>query len=255
MNQISATFIKGLKDNITSKVALFWVIAWPMLWLFLGVFVFLRQVPEQFLEQAKTQTTVSMITFSIVIAGMSSLTANIGEDRQRGMFLKLRAMPIQPWKDSVGRILAILVFSFIAIVIILAVGLALGARFEITFGNVIESLGLLVLSILAASGIGLILGSLIRSLQGAIMTGVGIAVVTSVVSGISFEYSVLPEVLQQFSRLWPISAINNTIIYILTGSFSYNPLTALNIIYIIAVSIVFFGAGIAIYTRYCWRSD
>lgn len=255
MNQISATFIKGIKDNITNKIALFWVIAWPLLWLFLGIYVFLRQVPPQYMEQAKTQTTISMVGFAIVIAGMSSLTANIGEDRQRGMFLKLKTMPIQPWKDSVGRILAILVFCFIAIAIIIAIGIILGARFEITFGNIIKSLGLFILSILAASGIGLILGSIIRNLQGAIMTGVGIAVVTSVLSGISFDYSILPGVLQQFSRLWPISAINNTIIYILTGSFTYNPLTVFNIIYIILVSILFFAAGIIVYTRYCWRFE
>ena len=255
MNQISATFIKGIKDNITNKIALFWVIAWPLLWLFLGVFVFLRQVPAQYLEQARAQNTISMINFAIVIAGMSSLTANIGEDRQRGMFLKLKTMPIQPWKDSVGRILAILVFCFIAIAIILAVGLILGARFEITLISALQSLGLFILSILAASGIGLILGSIIRNLQGAIMTGVGIAVVTSVLSGVTFDYSVLPGVLQQFSRLWPISAINNTIVYILTGSFAYNPLTPFNIIYAIAISIVFFAAGIIVYSRFCWRSE
>jgi len=255
MNQISATFIKGLKNNITNKIALFWVIAWPLLWLFLGVFVFLRQVPDQYMQQAKTQVTISMVSFAIIIAGMSSLTANIGEDRQRGMFLKLKTMPIQPWKDSVGRILAILVFCFIAIAVIIAIGLILGARFDAAFSDILKSLGFFILSILSASGVGLILGSVIRNLQGAIMTGVGIAVVTSVLSGITFEYSVLPSVLQYFSRLWPISAINNTIIYILTGNFAYDPLTASNILYIVLISLVFFAAGIVVYTRYCWRAE
>jgi len=255
MNQVSAAFIKGLKDNITNKIALFWVIAWPLIWLFLGFYVFLRQVPAQYLEQARTQNTVSMISFAIVIAGMSSLTANIGEDRQRGLFLKLKTMPIQPWKDSAGRILAILVFCFVAIAIILAVGLILGARFDITLIKALQSLGLFILSILAASGVGLMLGSIIKNLQGAIMTGVGIAVVTSVLSGVTFDYSVLPAALQYFSRFWPISAINNSIIYILTGSFAYNPLTVVNIIYAAAISLVFFAAGIIVYTRFCWRFE
>jgi len=241
MNQVSAAFIKGLKDNITNKIALFWVIAWPLIWLFLGFYVFLRQVPAQYLEQARTQNTVSMISFAIVIAGMSSLTANIGEDRQRGLFLKLKTMPIQPWKDSAGRILAILVFCFVAIAVILAVGLILGARFDITLIKALQSLGLFILSILAASGVGLMLGSIIKNLQGAIMTGVGI--------------SVLPAALQYFSRFWPISAINNSIIYILTGSFAYNPLTVVNIIYAAAISLVFFAAGIIVYTRFCWRFE
>ena len=48
MNQIIATYIKGIKDNFMSKSALFWVIAWPVIWLFLAVFVFLRGVPVSY---------------------------------------------------------------------------------------------------------------------------------------------------------------------------------------------------------------
>ena len=80
MNQISATFIKGLKDNLMSISALFWVIAWPIIWLLLGVFVFMKGVPEAYLGLAKGQTTLSMVTFSFMIAGMTSLAATISED-------------------------------------------------------------------------------------------------------------------------------------------------------------------------------
>jgi hypothetical protein len=103
VNQISATFIKGLKDNFMNKPALFWVIAWPAIWLLLAVFVFLRQIPPEFAALAKGQSTISMVTFSIMICGMTSLPANIAEDRQRGLFQKLKTMPVQPTLERINR--------------------------------------------------------------------------------------------------------------------------------------------------------
>ena len=253
MNQIAATFFKGFKDNINDKLSLFWVIAWPLLWLFMGVFIFLRMVPEQYQVLARAQNTISMITFSVMIAGMSSLTANIAEDRQRGLFLKLKSMPVQPWKDSAGRILAILLFSFISILILITVGLTLGARFEVSLIGILKSLGFLSLSMLSSSGIGLIIGSLVRNLQGAIMTGVAIAVITSAISGVFFNYSMLPEALRGFAQVWPISAANTLIQHSIAGFTGYTP-TNLNIILVVIISLLFFAAGLIVYNRFCWRT-
>ncbi|MBE3093641.1 MAG: ABC transporter permease, partial [Actinobacteria bacterium] len=105
------------------------------------------------------------------------------------------------------------------------------------------------------SGVGLVIGSLIKNIQGAIMTGVGIAVVTSAISGIFFPYSMMPAVLQKFSQIWPMSASNSSIITYLIGDIGYNPLTALNFSLTIAISLLFFTVGVVLYTVYCWRSE
>ena len=255
MNQISATYIKGLKDNFMSKPALFWVIAWPAIWLLLAVFVFLRGVPPEFAALARGQSTISMVTFSIMVCGMTSLPANISEDRQRGLFQKLKTMPVQPWKEAVGKILAVLTFGLVSVAIIIIIGVLLGARFNITLIGLLKSLGFLLLGTLASAGVGLIVGSLIKSVQGAIMTGVGIAVVTSAISGVFFQYSMLPPVLQKFSKIWPMSSANSIIISYLIGDIGYNPLTYLNLSLTIIISLLFFSVGIVLYTVYCWRSE
>ncbi|MBM3702280.1 MAG: ABC transporter permease [Actinobacteria bacterium] len=255
MNQVSATYIKGLKDNFMSKPALFWVIAWPAIWLLLAVFVFLRGVPLEFAALAKGQSTISMVTFSIMVCGMTSLPANISEDRQRGLFQKLKTMPVQPWKEAVGKILAVLTFGLVSVAIIIIIGVLLGARFNITLIGLLKSLGFLLLGTLASAGVGLIVGSLIKSVQGAIMTGVGIAVVTSAISGVFFQYSMLPPVLQKFSKIWPMSSANSIIISYLIGDIGYNPLTYLNLSLTIIISLLFFSVGIVLYTVYCWRSE
>ncbi len=255
MNQISATYIKGLKDNFMSKPALFWVIAWPAIWLLLAVFVFLRGVPAEFAALAKGQSTISMVTFSIMVCGMTSLPANISEDRQRGLFQKLKTMPVQPWKEAVGKILAVLTFGLVSAAIIIIIGALLGARFNITLIGLLKSLGFLLLGTLASAGVGLIVGSLIKSIQGAIMTGVGIAVVTSAISGVFFQYSMLPNVLQKFAQIWPMSATNSVIINYLIGDIGYNPLNPLYLSLTIIISLLFFTVGIFLYTVYCWRSE
>jgi ABC-2 type transport system permease protein len=255
VNQISATFIKVLKDTYRNKSALFWVIAWPVIWLFLAVFVFLRQVPPEYAAMARGQSTISMVTFSLMVCGMTSLPANISEDRHRGLFQKLKTMPVQPWKEAIGKILAILIFGLASAIIIIIVGLLLGGRFNITFTALLKSLGFLFLGTLASAGVGLIVGSLIKNIQGAIMTGVGIAVVTSAISGVFFQYSMLPSVLQKFSRIWPMSSANSVIINYLIGDIGYNPLSALNLSLTIVISLLFFTAGVVLYTVYCWRSE
>jgi hypothetical protein len=87
------------------------------------------------------------------------------------------------------------------------------------------------------------------------MTGVAIAVVTSAISGVFFQYSMLPAALQKFSQFWPMSSANSVIISYLIGEVGYNPLTALNLSITVVVSLLFFTAGIVLYTVYCWRSE
>jgi len=43
-------------------------------------------------------------------------------DRERGLFSKLKSMPISPWKDFIGRILGLLVFSFLAVIMVGLIG-------------------------------------------------------------------------------------------------------------------------------------
>jgi len=134
-------------------------------------------------------------------------------------------------------------------------GIALGAEFNIDASSLLKSLGFLILGILASAGVGLIIGSLIKNIQGAIMTGVGTAVVTSAISGVFFEYSMLPAVLQKFAQVWPMSASNSIIINYLRVPIGYDPLTPLNLSITIVISLIFFITGVILYNVYCWRSE
>ena len=103
----------------------------------------------------------------------------------------------------------------------------------------------------------MLIGTLIKHVQGAIMTGVGIAVVTASISGVMAPYSSLPWLLQHFARIYPISSANSSITYLLVGKdyAGYDPLNASQTTLTIVISSLLFIGGLVAYSRFCWRKE
>lgn len=257
MSQITATFVRVIKELLRDKVLVFWSVLFPILWLIMANVIFLSNAPESEAAPFRGAFTISMIVYAIMIAGMVDLPGNIATDRNRGMLSKLKSMPVSQFKDFIGRSLAFLVFSIMAIIAVLLIGLLLGAKFSTTEIGLLHCVGYIVLAILASSGVGLILGTIIKGEQSALYTGIVIAFTTSFTSGIFTTYSQLIPVLQFFSRIYPISSSNSSLIYILIGekAAGYNPLEPIQITLTVLSSLVLFAIGLAIYARYCWRKD
>ncbi len=252
---IRATFKKTFKEFIRLKIIIFWTVAWPIVWVLIGSFSFIGDAPKDVVPYIRGSITISMMVFALMIAGMANLPGNIAEDRQRGLLAKLASMPLRPWKDFVGRTFGMLVFSLLAIILVLLVGFICGARFSFNVIEFFQSIGMLLLILSASAGIGMLIGTFIKNVHGAIMTGVGASVVTAAISGLWVSYSSLPSILQKFSRIYPISSANSSIIYLLIGKdFSgYNPLQIGQITLNITLSISLFGIGLILYSVFCWK--
>ncbi len=257
MRQISAAYIKTVKDLLREKAALFWTIAWPIIWVILGSVIFTGSAPQQVIPYIKGSITISMMVFALMIAGMSNLPASIAGDRTNGLLAKLKSMPIKPYKDFLGRIFAVVTFSLLAAALVIVIGIAVGARFTGTGVEVLQAIGFVFLAICASAGVGLIAGTLIRNLQGAIMTGVGIAVISSFISGLFAPYEALPVPLQTFARVYPISSAQASIVHLLAGSdmIAYNPLTSGQITLTIALSFALLLVGTVLYSRLGWKLE
>ena len=257
MSQITAAFSRTIKEFLRERIVLFWTIAWPILWVLLGSFVFVSGAPEEIVPHLRGATTISMMVFALMIAGVANLPSNIASDRENGLLAKLMSMPISPWKDFTGRILGLAAFSCIAAALVTAVGIACGARFSNAGIGVLQTVGFLLLVICASAGIGLLVGTVIKRLHGAVMTGVGIAVVTAAVSGMFMPYSALPSSLQQFARVYPIASANSSATYALLGEemAGYNPLTTSQISLTVALSVFLLILGTILYSRFCWRTE
>ena len=257
MRQVSAAYKKALKELIREKAALFWTIAWPIIWVVIGSFSFTGSAPQGVVPYIKGSIAVSMMVFALMIAGMSNLPASIAGDRANGLLAKLISMPIKPYKDFTGRISAVITLSLLAAALVIIIGLALGARFAGTGVQIPQAIGFIFLVICASAGVGLIAGTLIKNLQGAIMTGVGIAVVTSALSGLFAPYEVLPVPLQTFARVYPISSSQASIAYLLAGPnmVAYNPLTSSQVTLTIALSFALLIIGTVLYSRLGWKLE
>ncbi|MCJ7576283.1 MAG: ABC transporter permease [Dehalococcoidia bacterium] len=257
MRQISAAYNKAVKELLREKAALFWTIAWPIIWVIIGSFSFTGGAPQEVIPYIKGSIAISMMVFALMIAGMSNLPASIAGDRANGLLSKLISMPIKPYKDFIGRISAVTTLSLLAAALVIVIGIALGARFTGAGVEILQAIGFIFLVICASAGVGLIAGTLIKNLQGAIMTGVGFAVVTSAISGLYAPYEVLPVPLQIFSRVYPISSAQASIVYLLSGPdmVAYNPLTSGQITLTIALSFALLVVGTVLYTRLGWKLE
>jgi ABC-2 type transport system permease protein len=257
LRQISAAYTKTVKELLREKAALFWTIAWPIIWVILGSVIFTGSAPQQVIPYIKGSIAISMMVFALMIAGMSNLPASIAGDRTNGLLAKLKSMPIKPYKDFLGRIFAVITFSLLAAALVIAIGIAFGARFTGVGVEIPQAIGFVFLVICASAGVGLIAGTLIKNLQGAIMTGVGIAVITSFISGLFAPYEALPVPLQTFARVYPISSAQASIVHLLAGPdmVAYNPLTSSQVALTIALSFALLLVGTVLYSRLGWKLE
>jgi len=184
---------------------------------------------------------------------MSNLAGSIAGDRESGLYSKLSSMPVSPWTESLGRIITVIVFSSIGSSIIIIVGLITGAEFVIGSIDLMLSIGIVLLIVFASSGIGLIISCFVGSESAASHVGVAIVLLNFFI-GVALPYGDLPELLQPFARINPISSGNSMITTLLIGQdvVGYNPWSLVDIGLLICIPVLALIIGLYLYSRYSW---
>jgi ABC-2 type transport system permease protein len=254
MNQVAATMDKALKESFRDKMGMFWTYLIPLFFLITFPLIF-YDVPEEIVPSLKGSLTLTMVTFLIMTAGQANLPGSIASDRERGLYLKMASMPVRPWKEGFGRVLAIWMFSLMGAALVLLVGLVYGAEFSCGLVTSLEALGFALLTCLASIGIGLIIASLVNGESAATHTGIAITLLTSFLGGMFAPYPALPPPLQIFARIHPIASANASIVFRLEGEdfVGYNPLNIAQTSLTITLSLLIFVIGLVLYSRRCWR--
>jgi ABC-2 type transport system permease protein len=256
LGQISATWNKTIKEFLRQKTVLFWTIGWPIIWVLIGSFSFTGNAPPEIVAYTRGAISISMMVFGLMTAGMANLPGNIAQDRERGLLTKIMSMPISPWRDFTGRILALLAFSVLSAMLVIIVGFACGARFFFTLVDFVTALVFIFLIFIASAGIGMLIGTFVKHVHGAIMSGVGLTVVSAALSGIMTPYAYLPAVLQDFARIYPISSANSAITFLMVGvDYAGYPLSMNQTVSTAFVASLFFIIGLLAYSRFCWKKD
>jgi ABC-2 type transport system permease protein len=257
MSQLKATFMKTAKFFIRNRALLLGIVAWPIVLMVIMAYTELTAVPASEMPLALGALTISMATFALMLACIMNLPGSIARDREIGLLVKLRSMPIKPEIDTLGRLLAYLLFAFVVVGLVTLVGFGLGARFSGGFTSYLEAVGFLLMAVVAAVGIGLILGSFIKSVQAIAFIGLALVLILAFVSGIFVPYSSLSAPLQAFSRAFPISMATSSVCYLLLGQdvAGYNPFTLNQIAVAGVFAFALFVIGLVVYHRTNWHQD
>lgn len=254
MNTIMASLTKSLKVFFRDKAIASSSIMIPAVFLVLLPFVLYQDVPAEFIGGLKGALTVSMITLLIMSAGIGNLAGSIASDAGRGLYEKMLSMPVKAWHEGFGRVLSVWFFCIVGSTILVLLGFGCGAAFT---GGFYEILGCLFLGLaIAASstGMGLIIAAFVKGESAATHIGVGISMIIYFTS-IAMPYRTVPSYLQVFSRINPISAANNMIVFLLEGEVytGYNPFNLVEVSVVVLLSLGILVAGLLAYSRFCWK--
>jgi ABC-2 type transport system permease protein len=257
MSQLKATFMKTAKFFIRNRALLLGIVAWPIALMVIMAYTELTSVPITEMPLALGALTISMAAFALMLACIMNLPGSIARDREIGLLVKLRSMPIKPEIDTFGRLLAYLLFASVVAGLVTLVGLGLGAHFTGDFTAYLEAVGFLLMAVVAATGIGLILASFIKSVQAVAFIGLAVVLILAFVSGIFVPYSNLSAPLQAFSRVFPISSATSSVCYLLLGQdvAGYNPLTLDQIATAGMFTLALLVIGLVLYHRTNWHQD
>lgn len=255
MNQVAAVVEKTFKEFLRDKMEIFWTFAVPLFFLIVLPLMFYVDAPKEVISNLKGGLTLTMVIFLIMTAGQANLPGSIASDKGRGLYLKMASMPIKPWKEALGRVLAVWIFSSIGAILVLLVGLIYGAKLSCGLIDALESLGFVLITFFASVGIGLTIAAFVKGESAATHTGVAITLLTYFLGGMVVSYSSLPALLQTFARIHPICSANASIVFLLEGEdfVGYNPLNTGQICFTIMSSLLIFIIGFALYSKFCWR--
>lgn len=141
---------------------------------------------------------------TLTIAEVLLMTAmSIAREKEEGTFDQLLVTPFRPAEIMTGKALPSLLVGLSQSSVILLVA---QLWFRIPFaGSFLTLYSGLILFLLAASGIGLLLSSLVGTMQQALLISFLVAMPFTLLSGLFTPLSSMPQVLQYFSLINPLS--------------------------------------------------
>ena len=159
-------------------------------------------MPGGYHAYAVTGIFVQTLTFAVGGAGVA-----ISEDMTNGMIQRFRSLPMARSAVLVGRSLADLATTLIAIAILAGAGLIVGWRIHTDFPDAVAGFALLVLYAYAISWLGVLLGLLVRSTDAVMGIVFLVAFPLSFIANTFVAASTLPEPLATIARYNPVSAM------------------------------------------------
>ena len=254
LRQTKASFIRSMRIFLRDKAIIGSSILAPIFFLLVLPIVLFHDVPAEYMPGLRGYLTIAMVALLVMATAMSNLPGSIASDRDKDLYVKLSSMPVNPLYECMGRVVTAFVFSGLGSLVLIILGLTLGAEFSVVAVNMLTSIGIASIFTLFAVGIGLIIASLVKSESAAAHVGMALVLIFYFI-GIAFPYSDLPDLLRPVVRINPVCIGTNMIAVLVIGKefVGYNPFNYIDVTMMITITSLLFLAGLYIYGKYCWR--
>lgn len=157
----------------------------------------------------------------IIVQNALFATLNTGvglnTDLTKGVFDRLRSMPIARWAPLSGRIAADVVKQAWAIAILLGLGAILGFRVGTSFAGVVGAFLLLLVFALAFSWISVLVGMLVNEPDKVMIFGFAVIFPLTFVSNAFVATSTMPGWMQAWVKVNPVSILADALRGLLVG--------------------------------------
>jgi oleandomycin transport system permease protein len=159
-------------------------------------------------------STGAYLTFAlpgIIVMNMLFVTMYVGmglnTDLTKGVFDRLRSLPIARWAPLAGRIAADLVKQAWSIALLLAVGLLMGFRIGTNWAGLLGAFALLLLFALAFSWVSVLVGVLAKDPEHVQIFGFTALFPLTFVSSVFVPINEMPGWLQAFVKVNPVTIL------------------------------------------------
>ena len=196
---------------------------------------------------------LSMLGVEVLFIGLSIGVFAIIDKKRDGTLKILLASPMRSWELFLAETLSGLLAVAASAIAIILFSLLVGAEYHITAATAATVALLVALSALFTIGFGLLLAPLARSPEAAMALANGIAFPVMFVGGIIVPPFILPEPMQRFASVYPVSrlieAVRQLLVYEKTPGWALS-----HSLPAIIGTIVVYALGFIVYSRLLARA-
>ncbi|AYY15351.1 ABC transporter permease [Actinobacteria bacterium YIM 96077] len=161
------------------------------------------------------QSYLTYMLPGMIVMNMLFVTLYVGQglntDLTKGVFDRLRSLPIARWSPLAGRILADQVKQAWSIVLVLAVGMILGFRLGNGVTGLLGAVALLLVFALAFSWVSVVVGLIAKDPERVQIYGMTVLFPVTFVSNVFVPVDTLPDWLQTVVDANPVSTIADAV--------------------------------------------
>ena len=145
-------------------------------------------------------------TFGVMAPGMFGFGVSLAMERDGGLLMLKRALPMPPAAYLVGKMLMAMLVAAMVVTLLLAIALFI-AHVQLQPMQMLQLFGVDLFGALPFCAFGLLLGTLVKGQAGPALVNM-VYLPMAFLSGLWFPLSIMPKLLQQLAPIWPSYHLN-----------------------------------------------